>query len=104
MQQKNLTPRYVDPKSVVIKEHVKEGQKVHFQYFRDNEFWYKTDAGLLFPISLQEAQTGGQLSSLQTRRFTTCDGSNAMSKPAKEKLKLRKAGSAKLPAFIISSL
>ena len=31
---------------------------VHFQYFRDNEFWYKTDKGLLFPISLEEAQAG----------------------------------------------
>ena len=58
MQQKNLAAKYVDPKSVLIKEHVKEGQKVHFQYFRDNEFWYKTEKGLLFPISLQEAQTG----------------------------------------------
>ena len=65
MQHKNLT-RYVDPKSVVIKEHVKEGQKVHFQYFRDNEFWYKTDGGLLFPISLKEAQTG-------RATFLSCD-------------------------------
>jgi hypothetical protein len=58
MQQKQIAPRYVDPKTVVIKEHVKQGQMVHFQFFRDNEFWYKTDEGLLFPISLQEAQTG----------------------------------------------
>jgi len=58
MQQKERTKRYVDPKSVVIKEHVKEGQMVHFQYCRDNEFWYKTDGGLLFPISLKEAQSG----------------------------------------------
>jgi len=58
MQQKERARRYVNPMSVVIKEHVKEGQKVHFQYFRDGEFWYKTDKGLLFPISLQEAQTG----------------------------------------------
>ena len=58
MQQNQLTPRYVDPKTVVIKEHVKQGKMVHFQYFRDDEFWYKTDEGLLFPISLKEAQTG----------------------------------------------
>ena len=58
MQIKKLTPKYVDPKSVFIKEHVNRGQMVHFQCFRDNEFWYKTEAGLLFPISLKEAQTG----------------------------------------------
>jgi hypothetical protein len=57
MQQEEI-PRYVDPKTVVIKEHVKQGQMVQFQYFRDGEFWYKTDAGLLFPISLKEAQAG----------------------------------------------
>jgi hypothetical protein len=68
--------KYIDPKTVVIKEHVKEGQMVHFQYFRDDEFWYKTDAGLLFPISLMEAQTGRATFSLQTRRSTTCDGLN----------------------------
>ena len=50
--------RYVDPKTVVIKEHVNQGQKVHFQYFRDSEFWYRTDKGLLFPVSLAEAQVG----------------------------------------------
>ena len=58
MQTTPIQPTYVDPKTVVIKEHVRKGQMVHFQYFRDNEFWYKTDAGLLFPISLKEAQTG----------------------------------------------
>ena len=58
MQQNELVPTYVDPKTVVIKEHVNLEQTVHFQYFRDDEFWYKTDKGLLFPISLQEAQTG----------------------------------------------
>ena len=49
---------YVDPKTVVIKEHVNEGQMVHFEYFRDGEFWYRTDKGLLFPIPLKEAWTG----------------------------------------------
>lgn len=53
-----LLPRYVDPKTVVIKEHVNQGQKVTFQYFRDDEFWYKTDKGMLFPVSLKEAQAG----------------------------------------------
>jgi hypothetical protein len=58
MQTRELVPRYIDPKTVVIKEHVKQGQMVHFHYFRDDEFWYKTDGGLLFPVSLKEAQAG----------------------------------------------
>jgi len=57
MQQKK-TATYVDPKTVVIKEQVNRGQKVRFQYFPDNEFWYQTDGGLVFPVSLKEAQFG----------------------------------------------
>ncbi len=49
---------YVDPKTVVIKEHVNRGEMVHFEHFRDGEFWYRTDQGLLFPISLKEALAG----------------------------------------------
>ena len=53
-----MQPTYVDPKTVVIKEHVNKGEKAHFEYFRDEEFWYRTDKGLLFPIPLKEALTG----------------------------------------------
>lgn len=49
---------YVDPSKTKVSEHVKDGQKVTFQYFRDGEFWYKTDNGLLFPISLEEINGG----------------------------------------------
>lgn len=31
---------------------------VHFEYFRDQEFRYRTDNGLLFPVSLKEALAG----------------------------------------------
>lgn len=58
MQTTSITPKYVDPTTVSIKEHVNQGQMVHFQYFRDEEFWYRTDKGLLFPISLKEALAG----------------------------------------------
>jgi hypothetical protein len=58
MQTTPMQPKYVDPKTVVIKEHVNQGQMVHFEYFRDEEFWYRTDKGLLFPISLKEALAG----------------------------------------------
>ena len=29
-----------------------KGQKVHFQYYRDNELWYATDSGFTFPVPL----------------------------------------------------
>jgi hypothetical protein len=58
MQTTPTGPKYVDPKNVVLKEHAGHGQMVHFEYFRDEEFWYRTDKGLLFPIALKEAMTG----------------------------------------------
>ena len=58
MQTTPIHPKYTDPKNVNIKEHVNQGQMVHFEYFRDEEFWYRTDKGLLFPISLKEASSG----------------------------------------------
>lgn len=35
-----------------IKSLYKTQEQVHFQYFRDGEFWYKTDSGFLFPVPL----------------------------------------------------
>jgi len=58
MQTTPIQTTYVDPKTVVIKDHVNKGEMVHFEYFRDGEFWYRTDKGLLFPISLEEAMAG----------------------------------------------
>lgn len=58
MIERKLPSPFVDPKAADVKEHVNRGQQAHFQYFRDDEFWYKTDAGLLFPIPLEEARTG----------------------------------------------
>jgi len=31
-----------------------KGQQVHFQYYRDNELWYKTDSGFLFPVPVSD--------------------------------------------------
>ena len=50
--------KYIDPKTVSLKDLVKDGKKVRFSYFRDSEFWYEQEDGFLFPISLQEATTG----------------------------------------------
>jgi hypothetical protein len=58
MKTRILPPSWVDPKNAKILEHVRNGQKVRFQFFRDDEFWYKTELGLLFPVSLKEAQAG----------------------------------------------
>lgn len=35
---------------------VKDNQRVTFDYFRDNEFWYKTDSGFIFSIPLDDIQ------------------------------------------------
>lgn len=32
-------------------------QRVHFQYYRDKELWYKTDTGFLFPVPISDAGT-----------------------------------------------
>lgn len=49
-----MSKNYVDPKAVVIKDHVKDNQKVRFNCYRDGQFWYETELGLVFPISLEE--------------------------------------------------
>ena len=45
--------KWVDPKTVVVKDHVKD-KVVRFKYFRDGEFWYETELGLLFPVPLSD--------------------------------------------------
>ena len=42
------TPRLID---------LVKNQKVNFQYYRDQELWYKTDSGFLFPVPLRDAGT-----------------------------------------------
>lgn len=37
-----------------IKEHVQG--KVTFQYYRDNQLFYKTDSGLIFPVPLDPTE------------------------------------------------
>lgn len=50
--------KYVDPRSVKLSDLVRDNKKVRFSYFRDNEFWYQHEDGLLFSISLAEATAG----------------------------------------------
>lgn len=49
-----MSKNYVDTKTVVIKDHVKDNQKVRFNCYRDGQFWYETELGLVFSISLEE--------------------------------------------------
>ena len=49
-----MSIKYVNPKTVVIKDHVSNNQKVKFNCYRDGQFWYATELGLVFPISLEE--------------------------------------------------
>jgi len=37
---------------------VNNNQQVHFEYYRDNELWYKTDSGFLFPVPLIAKEIG----------------------------------------------
>lgn len=46
--------KYVDPKTAVLKDLVQPGKMVRFAYYKDNEFWYQHEDGLLFPIALSE--------------------------------------------------
>ena len=48
----------MDPKSVKLVDLVRANKVVRFSYFRDNEFWYQHEDGLLFPISYAEATAG----------------------------------------------
>lgn len=45
---------YVDPTKVKLIDLVRDGKKVRFSYYRDREFWYQHEDGLLFPIPLSE--------------------------------------------------
>ena len=50
--------KYIDPKMVNIKDLVKDNKKVKFLFYRDNTFYYEQEDGFVFPISLEEANSG----------------------------------------------
>ena len=68
--------KYVDPKTVVLKDLVQPGKKVHFSFYRDKEFWYEHDDGFTFPIALDEVEgpKPEQLCSPKIKQFTSCGG------------------------------
>ena len=46
--------KYVDPRTVKLVDLVRDQKKVYFSYYRDKEFWYRHQDGLLFPVALSE--------------------------------------------------
>lgn len=54
----NLKRKYKE--SIMAKQKLIElvkNQRVHFQYYRDKELWYKTDSDFLFPVPITDAGT-----------------------------------------------
>ena len=46
--------KHVDPATLKVSDLVKGDKKVRFSYYRDREFWYQHEDGLLFPVPLKE--------------------------------------------------
>jgi hypothetical protein len=46
--------KYVDPTKVKLIDLVRDNKKVRFSYYRDKEFWYEHEDGLVFPVALSE--------------------------------------------------
>lgn len=45
-----------------IKEMVRDGKRVKFSYYKQNELWYVTEDGFEFPVPISDAGTGTFLS------------------------------------------
>jgi len=56
---------YVDPKTVKLTDLVKDNKKVYFLYFRDKDFWYRHEDGLVFSVSLDEIDNPESPATLQ---------------------------------------
>lgn len=41
-----------------IKDMVKDGKKVKFKFYRQNELWYVTEDGFEFPVPIEDAGDG----------------------------------------------
>jgi hypothetical protein len=41
-----------------IKDMVSNGKKVHFQFYRQKELWYKTECGFEFPVPIDDTGDG----------------------------------------------
>lgn len=38
-------------------DHVRPPARVHFEFYREGELWYKTDSGFSFPVPIADAGT-----------------------------------------------
>jgi len=41
-----------------VKDMVKDGKKVNFKFYRQNELWYTTEDGFEFPVPIDDAGDG----------------------------------------------
>ena len=41
-----------------IKDMVKDGKKVNFQFYRKGELWYSTECGFVFPVPIDDTGDG----------------------------------------------
>jgi len=55
---------YVNPATVKIIDLVKDNKRVKFAYYRDREFWYQHEDGLLFPVPLKDVDEPGARATL----------------------------------------
>jgi hypothetical protein len=37
-----------------LKEMVSDNKKVHFHHYRENELWYRTESGFMFPVPISD--------------------------------------------------
>jgi hypothetical protein len=42
-----------------------KNQKVHFDFYRDGEMWYKTDSGFIFPVPIKDTKEIGNATFLR---------------------------------------
>ena len=47
--------------SLNVKDHVKDNQRVHFEFFRMGTLYYKTELGLLFEVPINDIGTATML-------------------------------------------
>lgn len=54
----------MDIKGIKLSTLVAKGKKVHFAFYRDREFWYKHEDGLVFPVPLSDVDDASSRATL----------------------------------------
>lgn len=64
--------KFVNPATVKLIDLVKDNKKVKFSYYRDREFWYQHEDGLLFPVALSEVDNSASRATLLAEDKAIC--------------------------------